>query len=466
LPESDAGLRRVSVHAGATVVDLSLPAGMPVATLIPPIVDILESRNAGRSGEPMAKRYQLALPGAAPFNASTTLAQNGIRDGATLFLSQARIPPPAPRYDDASEAMSVTLEARSWSQTQNRLATRVGGAVAASYFTALGVLALIRNTVGNNVVRHLGITAGIAALAGFIGLTSAAVAHRAYRDPIAGLVLSVIATAFAAVAGFLAVPGAPGAPNVLLAAMAAAVTSVVAARASGCGAVTLTAVSCFAMVAAVAALVSVITAAPLFAIGSVSALVSVGLLGVAPRASIVLAGLSPKLPAAPELETADPGAEFLAAKAIRADDWLASLLAAFSSSAAVGAIVTALTGAPRLDCITLGVATGALLLLRANSLDRGRALVVAIGGIVAVGTTFGLAAGRSAQHGPWIAAASATLAGTAVHFGFVAPAMSLSPILRRSVDLLEYLMLAAMVPLTCWICGLYGAARGMTPTWS
>jgi type VII secretion integral membrane protein EccD len=136
------------------------------------------------------------------------------------------------------------------------------------------------------------------------------------------------------------------------------------------------------------------------------------------------------------------------------------------SSACLGAIVTVLAGAPRIDCIALAATTGAVLLLRANSMDRRRALVVVISGIVTIGTTFGLVAARNPQHGPWIAAVTALLAAGAVHFGFVAPAMSLSPLMRRGVELLEYLMLVAMVPLTCWICGLYGAVRALAPTWS
>ena len=454
MPESDAGLRRVSVHAGAVVVDLALPSAMPVAALIPPIVDILESQRTDGRGELMAKRYQLSVPGAAALDASTTLAQNGIRDGARLVLSQVRTPPPTLRCDDVAEAVSVTLEARTRSRRENPQATRLTGALAASYFTGTGVVALTRDALGAS------------ASAGFVALLLAAIACRAYRDPIAGLALSVIAVAFAALAGFLAVPGTPGAPNFLLAAMAALVTSVLAMRVSGCGAVTLTAVSCFAVVVAVAALVGVLTDAPLPAVGSVAALISLGLLGVAARVSIVLAGLSPKLPATPELDTADPSADCLAAKAIRADDWLASLLAAFSSSAALGAVVAVLAGVPRIDRMPFGIVTGALLLLRANSPDNRRAIVFVISGIVSVGTTFGWAAVHNPQHGPWIAALTAMLAAAAVYLGFIAPARPLSPLMRRSVELLEYLMLAAMVPLTCWVCGLYGAVRGLTPTWS
>ena len=107
------------------------------------------------------------------------------------------------------------------------------------------------------------------------------------------------ATAFAAIAGFLAVPGTPGVPNVLLAATAGGVTAVLAKRVSDCGATTLTAASCFAMVVAVAAFGGVLTGAPLYVIGAVAALVSLGLLGVAARVAIALAGLSPK-PADPQ----------------------------------------------------------------------------------------------------------------------------------------------------------------------
>ncbi len=392
-----------------------------------------------------------------------TLAQNGIGDGAVLVLSRSSPPLPAARYDDVAEAVSATLDAATqpWSYPKRQGATRLTGAVAATCLTGIGGLVLIRNSVSANASRGIGATAGVAALAGLVALLFAVIAHRAYRDPIAGLTLSVIATVFAAVAGFLAVPGAPGIPNVLLAATAAALTSVLALRASACGVGTLTAVSCLAMVIAVAALVGMITAVPLRAVGSVSALVSLGLLGVAARVSIVLAGLSPQLPPTPAVDDIESSGACLATKAIRADAWLASLLAAFSSSAAVGAVVTVLAGAPRLCCIAFGALTGALLLLRSRCGNRRRMLVLVVSGIVIAGTTFGVAALRAPQHGPWVAAATAMLAAAAVYLGFVAPAISFAPLFLRGAELLERLALVAMVPLTCWICGAYGAVRGL-----
>ena len=49
----------------------------------------------------------------------------------------------------------------------------------------------------------------------------------------------------------------------------------------------------------------------------------------------------------------------------------------------------------------------------------------------------------------------------AMALGFVVPTMSPSPLVRRGSELLESSALAAMVPLTCWTCGLYEHVRGM-----
>ena len=458
MPAIDPGLRRVSVHSGTAAVDLCLPAGVAVAVLIPSIVDILV-RDTGT--ELLAKRYHLSLPGGPTLNPSTTLQQNDISEGSVLILSHSPSPPPTRRYDDPAHAVRAALDAACppRGQAGHRHLVRLIGAVAATCLTGVGGLALIRNALSGNGTRDLGATAAATVSAGVVALIAAVIAHRAYGDRIAGLALSVIATAFAAVAGFLAVPGAPDIPHVLLAATAATVTSVLAMRASGCGVVALTALSCVALFAAGAALVGVITAAPLHAIGSVSTLVSLGLLGAAARVSIVLAGLSPKLAPTADADDVVASTACLAAKAIRANDWLTGLLAAFSASACIGAIITVLAGAPRLSCSAFGALTGALLLLRSRSADRRRTLIFVVSGITITATTFGVSALRAPQHQPWIIAATAMLAAGSMYLGFVVPGLSFSPVVRRSADLAEGLALALMVPLTCWIAGIYGAVR-------
>lgn len=445
LSAADSGLRRVSVHAGTVVVDLALPAALPVATLIPSIIDILDSVHPFAA--PAATRYQLSRPGSAALPASTTLAQNDIRDGTVLILSQSAAVIPAPRWDDLATAVAATLDTAS--PTWSRQAARLTGAVTAGCITVIGCLVIVRNPLSTNALS----TSVVAATAASVALSAAVFAQRAYRDQVASLTLSLVATAFAAVAGLLAVPGPPGVPHVLLAATTTAGTSMLAMRVTGCGVVTLTALSCFAATAALAALASVISTAPPHVVGSASALLSLGLLEGSTRVSIALAGLSPHLS-----PTRDP-----AGKAIRADHWLTSLSAAFAASAAAGAIITVLTtgGALRFGAITLAALTAALLLLRARShIDRRRVLMFMGTGIVTAGTTFAVLAADRAR-GPWIPAATATAAAAAIYLGFVAPTRSLSPVVRRGVEVLECLTLAAMVPLTCWICGLFSAVRGL-----
>ena len=426
--------------------------------LIPSVVDALEARHPDE--EPA--RYQLSVPGASALAPSTTLAQNRIGDGAVLVLSQPPAPLPAPTgYFDVAQAVSATLDgaARWCSNDGNRRAARLTGAAAAVFLTAVGGLALMRNTFSSNQTREVGATAAVLGSAGLVALGLAAMAHRAYRDPIAGLALSVIGTALAAVAGFVAVPGVPSVANVSLAAVAAAVASVLAMRLSGCDVVPLTAGACFASVIAAAALVGAITAAPLHAVASVCGVVSVSLLGVAARVSISLTGLSPRL-GAPDVAGPGPSASAVSTKAIRAHRWLTSLLAGLSSSAGAAAVVTVLAGAPHLPCMAFGTVTCALLLLRSRSGEGARMLVLSINGITVAATVFGVTALRTPMHGPWLAAATVTLAAAAMYLGFAAKASS--PVVRRSIELLEWLALAVLVPLTCWICGLYDVARGLS----
>lgn len=445
MPPSN-GLCRVSVHASDAVVDLALPDGVPVGVLIASIADLVDGAGAGAE----AKRYQLSLPGGSSLETSSTLAHHGIRDGSVLVLSQSRPPPHVLRYDDVAEAVSAALDPTGVSRPPWPAGRAAAGT--AGCLTGIGVLALIRNA---GAVAGALPTAAVAAAASVVALAFAAFLRRTYRDPAPWLALCLIATEFAAAAGYLAVPGIPGTPNALLAAMAAAVAAVLAMRMSGCCSTTLTVVACASVSIAIAALTEMTTAAPPRTIGSVSALLSLGALGAAPRMSIVLAGLSPRLPPA---GAPDPAA--VAIRAVRADNWLTGLLGAFSSSAGAGALITVLSGVRRPECVAFGAITGALLLLRARAFDSRRAVVVALSGIACVGVTFATAASAAPGHGPWTAAVTAILAGAAMYVGFVAPALPVSPVLRVGVDLMEWLALAGMAPLTCWICGAYGAVRG------
>jgi hypothetical protein len=42
------------------------------------------------------------------------------------------------------------------------------------------------------------------------------------------------------------------------------------------------------------------------------------------------------------------------------------------------------------------------------------------------------------------------------------PATSANPLAHRAVEVLEYLALAAVVPLACWVSGLFASVRGLS----
>ncbi|MGF2951557.1 type VII secretion integral membrane protein EccD [Mycobacterium sp. THU-M116] len=449
MPASDEWCR-VCVHAGAGAADLTLPARVPVAALIPSIVDILH----GPAGAAEATSYLLSPVGRTALPGPTTLAQNGIRDGTVLVLGQRAPAAPVTRHDDLAEAVSAALGPEG--RLDGRHAARTAGAISAAGLAGIGALALVQNTFsGNGSAGHTGTTA-VAAAAGVVAVLAGALARRVYRDPAAALALGVTGTVFAAIAGFLAVPGDPGLPGVLLAASTAGVTSVLSMRASACGAVTFIAMAGAATVMGAAAFVGVLTAAPPAAVGAVTALASLGLLDASGRMSLLLAGLSPRL------DAVVPESDRVGAAAVRADRWLTGLVGAFSSSAAVGAVVTALASGPTLARLVFATVAGALLLSRVHTAVGGRALPLATAGFVTLTTVVGKVAISATGQRPWIAAAAVLLAAAAaLSLRFAAPELSLSPPLRRGLGMLERLAVVAMAPMGCWICGVYGAVRGI-----
>lgn len=435
MPTDEPGLCRVTVHADGTSADLTLPVAVPVAELIPSIVDTLGRVTPGA-------RYHLARLGASALPNSTTLAHNGVRDGTELVLTRQIPGPPALRYDDEADAVSAALGPPPQSLR------RMTAALAAVCCTAAGALALIRYTAG--AVRNADISAAAAGTVALIAVTTALAINPIRRDRTACLALSLIATMSAAVAGLLAVPGGPGALNAFLAGLAAAVTAVLAIRVSNCDTVVLAATACGAGIAATAAVASAVTGAPTPAVGSVTALVCLGLIEVAPRLSIRLTGLMPDI----DQEGPRPDTE-LTAKALRASGLLAGLRGGSAAAAAVGATLAAL-GAHR--AIALGAVTGAVLILHARTADA-LGWLFAIAGISTVTTTVVIAAITLPNQAAWVAVLASAASATAIYLGFISPAVA--PAGRRGVHALGCVFLTLVAPLTCWTCGAFGAARGL-----
>ncbi|MBY0442400.1 MAG: type VII secretion integral membrane protein EccD [Mycobacteriaceae bacterium] len=452
----ECGLRRVTVHTGTGNLDVVLPAEVPLAALMPAIVDILSSQpNADPLSQTTPHDLQLSRPGQPALNALTTLAQNGIHDGATLVLTRAGTDLPAPRFDDPAEAISAVRAntVRPW----NRRAAQLTAVVTAGWLTGMIGLTLIYHAFHSSEKSFPASTFGILTVSAV--LSSTVLAHRASQDPLAGLPLSLFTTALSALAGFVVVPGSPGAPHLLLATAAGAATAITAMRVTGCSTVPLTAVWVFGATIGVAALAGVLSGAPRQAIGSLSAVLCLGLVEISPWMSIRLAGLAPRLPS----ETADShlavDPDLLVRKAGRASDGIVALVLAFSSSAAVNAISTAIpSGGSKVELSGIGFAglVGFALLLRARSTTDLQQRAILLGsGVITWSGTFVVVVANWPQYTPWLVTAATLLTAGVLYWGYAEPRMPFSPLANRVVQLSEYLALAASVPLAGWLCGLY-----------
>lgn len=456
------GVRRVSLHADGHTVDLTLPGGVPIVELMPSILDVLKTEH-GPGGVSTPAHYQLSRPGASPLDSSTTLSRNGIRPGALLLLTRSSVELPAPCFHDAAESVSTTLAdaARPWS----RQCSRVAGAVATIWLAGLSAVPLVRSSLVRSAFHQAGANLVVAATIGCVTLLAAVLAHRAYREPVAGVTLGLVAIGFFMATGFLAVPDGPGPPNALLAAMAAGLAAVLTLRLTCCGTITFTTVACVAFVIAVAAVATALITGTLVVMGALTTVLSLAVLEVSARLSITWVGLSPRLPTQPNGPHLMPDADELRHGAVRADGLLTSLVAGCAVAAAAGAVCTVTTAYGndiRSGTVVFAAVTGAVLLLRARS-HHGftRTLALLVAGTVTLSAAFAVAGTSPPQQPVWMATAIVSPLAIAIWLGFVMPALTFSPAARRGAELLEYLALIAIVPLACWICGLYSAAGGV-----
>lgn len=445
----------MAVHAGETQVDLTLPTAVPIAALIPAILDIVGA--AGGTGGPSvcgpdlrdgltddaARPVRLSLPGAAALDSSKTLAQHRIREGSLLLVTRAAVEPPAPRFDDPAELVSTTV--RAVAEPWTAAAARMTAALTAAWLCGIGiVLAAQWNSFFG---------AGLAGVGSGAALLGTLLTSRAYSGTGAMMTLGLLTVGLAGAAGFLIVPGAPGAPGALLGATAAAAAGVLVGQLTGRGGPVLAAVCCLSALIAAAALGVVLTGASTQVAGAVSAVTSMGLLHSSGRISVLVAGLGRSGWA----DADENGAVF-------AHRVLTGLVAAFAALALLGVVGTVagvLAGSPpRLGGAVFGAACGLALLLQARShSDRRQIVALAAAGITCLGASLVAASVAAPQQTGWLGTATVLLAAATLRWGFAAPA--LSPSARRALDLLDYLALIALVPSAGWVCGWYQAIRGL-----
>ena len=440
-------LRHVSIHGGApgesghgATVDLSLPAAMTVGDLLPWIVDALGA------GDGTPRCWRLTYLDGRRLEESESLAQNAVHDGDLLVLTTADDNPTPDRSPTAALTIAPTENIRP-----------AGLRVAAGLWACgSGAAALMWAGLAGQGLDRIAAAAGVAA-----AVTAVAVAApRLGLSAVAVTTLNVVALVHAAVLGFLVVPAGPAPANFFLAATAAGSLGVVLMRVSGCGTEILLAVVTVAWVVAAATGFAALWPVATPAVGSVLSALGVGLLPLAPRLSIALAGLTPPVPDYLGAEEDSNDSTFDAdARARIGHRHLVSLVTGCSAAAALGTAILAFAGPKRITPVEVAfaAAVGVALLLRSRSYASGRCrIAVSSAGFLSITASFILVVAWLPAQGGWTAIVAV---GTGI--AVVWPITIQSPVAARVADALEYGALAAVVPLACWLAGAFDVVRDL-----
>ncbi|MFC9440010.1 type VII secretion integral membrane protein EccD [Nocardia sp. NPDC057030] len=466
-------LARVTILAKHTQVDMAIPVDVPVALVIPSVVDMVAQHSRSNDFDNEGERFEpaewvLARIGHPPFSNSLSLGEHGVRDGELLMLESASHTAPTPLFDDImyNVAIADTDHYRSWTPK----VARITGSVLAALTMLVGCLGLL---LAPGSLPYW--VSGSVALAVTILLVVAAmVLSRMYGDTSTALVLGGCALPTAFTAGMLYVPDHYGWPHILLGSVLLGATAVLAWRVSGVGLALFIGATTLAVYAVPAALVGLLTAQPERAIGAGAAALGLAGLALAPRISMLLAKLplppvpSPGTPIDPTEDDPDdhralPTMEALRVKSERARMYLAGLVAATTLVTVVGALAATdpMADDPYWQGIALAIVCAVVLMFRSRTYAGAEQAVVLIAGGAGIVLIMLIGASFEMDQPLAVFGAAMVILIAALILGIIIPNQSATPPMRRGVELLEYAFVAAVLPLVFWVAGLYSLVRGL-----
>ncbi|MFY9806308.1 MAG: type VII secretion integral membrane protein EccD [Pseudonocardiaceae bacterium] len=450
----------MTVVAPRTRIDLALPSDVAVANLLPMLLKM-----AGESSADGGSRHGgwcLAKLGDEAIDPDRPLSSLGVVDGDLLQLRRRNDNPPPPLFDDVVDAIAVAApdSYRPWTEGT----ARTLGIVAAGLALLASAVALLRTGAVAGPELRLS-AAALAGAAALVALIIGAVIARVYEDTNAGVVVAAGSLPLGFVSGLYIVPGGVHAANFLLACMLVLVLAAASITVLGAGITPFIASATAAALGALTFLVAMLVDRPAAGIAAGAAALALCAISALPRLTIHLSRLPmPQVPGSAKDLKDDPGLPDYTAierRAGVAHEYLTGMIAGCGAVAAVGGVLAAAGGALG---IVLGAVVAAVLLLRARSYANGRqAIALLVSGMVAVG---GLMAGLLAlarQPGVLLVGFGGLLALAmfALFTGVTLPRRRFSPVLRQSVDVLEAVLIASVLPLALGVLDLYSTFRAL-----
>lgn len=475
-------LCRVSVLGGNTQVDLGLPTMIPVAAFIDDVVDLIGSRNPDltehEDGVPLeAQHWTLARIGRSAIPSNETLTEAEVFDGELLVLRSTTDKESPALFDDVIDAVSkLTTESFDhWSQASARWLGLVAALVAVLASISLLVVAKADGASTANAIMTLS--------AGVTAAVSAAIAIRKYQVRLAAVMLSLVAMLLFFSSGVLFVPGELGSPHFLLASVMMLVAGAIGYTVVQVGATMFTALITLALFGGCSAFVRMVWEADCPNIGAGVLVAALTVITIAPRIAVGTARLPvPPVPTAggaidpadheprPTIEdigaigaTALPSAVGLERRARAANEYQSGMLIGCTTATVAAAVVTVdPLGASHWPNIILALVLALILCLRGRSFaDLTQASwLIGGGAFTLVASTVSVAFSDRAILVP-TAGILLIVATAMVVFGVIGPSTEMSPVTRRIGEILEYLLICAVVPLVLWVLDMYSAARNL-----
>jgi type VII secretion integral membrane protein EccD len=476
--ESEHELSRLTLVVGGLSIDVGLPANVSISEYIDDVVDIANEQTAIRESfadtvfDDSEGKWTLARLGDEPIDPNRSLSEAGIYDGDLLMIREAGRPVSALLFDDVDDTLADNEPAvRGWVARHAAALTWFGVGLTA----AVTLAALLPRWAGDAVIPAAVLGVGVLGmvLAGAMGYRPHAARRSAWVATVAAPLLFTGA--------LYVVPDGFGATSLPMAFALTALSALLVLLISGAGRALHTGIVAACTFGGLSATAALLWHPPPRTVGALLATVAVIVVYLAPRVTIGLSKLPiPRVPTAGEplddIETQGgttvegvnavgkqiiPTEEGLIQRVRRANEYLTGILVAAALAAVVGSYLAVdVSNGFFWQGTTFAIAVATVLCLRGRAHHDlvqsatliGSGLVIAIAVIIKTGLNL---------DGWQLRAAVALIALLAlvIACGLVAPRLEFSPVMRRRVEILEYIAVGSLFPLCFWIVRLYAFFR-------
>ena len=480
-------LARVAVIVGSQQIDVVVPSGMPLRTVMDDLVETIgRTATAHDFRLPAGMAWTLSRIGADPIPRARTLDEEGITDGELLILRKVRGGERyTPLVEEVSEAVARFNDMK-FADFTAATAYRCG--LAGIIATAVAAASMLWvSWVHASWPWWIPLAAAVLGLACWAAAVSGGARRGQITPPRYALAVASWPLLFCAggtAVPALEVPRGLGGPQVVLGCVALAIA------AGGFGWLTRTAV----MASTAAVTFAVLLGAGGLAVGylpmnphavaAAMVVVSMLLLTNLAKITIVLSRVRPpNLPPPGDPVREDtlneafrPDLDDTGLAAVEANDRLERRARAANKylTGLVVAVTVCLSGASivaiephtfhALPAGILAAVISGVLFLRARSyIDRAQSIVLYLGFVVTgIGAGVVVCWSYSAAGTQMVVFACVLIgAAIAIAAALKGPGSQLSPVTRRMVEILEYILICASYPLALWVTGLYGLLRGL-----